>query len=71
MTKQERKVVVDSPFAISEVGVAHPAGLHPHDYVAAGWVGHDDVGELGGRVLGAGDDTSTVLGIQIPSEKLR
>ena len=29
VAEQEREVVVDAPLAVVEVGVAHPAGLHP------------------------------------------
>ena len=61
MAKQEWELIVDAALAVGEVGVAHPAGLHPHDHLAGAGIWDRDGRNLYRRTLGAGDHTSNLL----------
>ena len=61
MTEQEREFVVDPAVPVGQIGVAHPARLDAHNHVVRAWVGDDDVDQLDGSALAAGDDTLNLL----------
>src|SRR5699024_9073511 len=56
VAEQEGELVVDAAVAIGEVGVAHAGGLDVDDHVVWAGLGDHDVHELGGLLLGSGDD---------------
>ena len=56
MAEEERVSVLHVALLVGEVGVAHPAGLDPHDDVVRARLGDDDGGELYGLTLVAGND---------------
>ena len=53
--QEERELVVDAAVAVVQVGVAHPAGLHPDERLARPGVGHQDGLERHGGTLRPGD----------------
>ena len=57
MTEEKRELVVDPPFAVVEIGVTDPAGLHPHHGLARPGVGNHDGDERDRLALGHGDDS--------------
>ena len=61
MAEQERELVVDAALAVGQVGVAHPAGLHPHHHLARTRIWDRDRRDLDRLTLGTGNNTSNLL----------
>ena len=66
VAEQEGEVVVDAPFPVVEVGVAHAAGLHAHERFARAGVGHEHGLERDRRALGQGDDAAHLVCHRVP-----
>src|SRR5690606_8957085 len=62
VAEQEGEVVADAALLVVEVGVAHPAGLYPHDRLAGSRVGYDDRLDPHRLVLAACDHAAYFLG---------
>src|SRR5690606_8418124 len=67
VSEQERDLVVDATLTIGQVGVAHPARLHPHHHIVGPRVRDHDRDEFHRSTRSTGDDTSDVLGHDLSS----
>jgi len=61
VAEEERELVVDGPLPVVQVGVAHPAGLDPHQRLAGARIGDDDRLHLHRRSLGRRDHASHLM----------
>src|SRR5512132_960025 len=61
VAEQERELVVDRPFAVVQVGVADPAGLHPDQRLPGPRVGHQHGRQLDRCGLGPRDDSAHLV----------
>ena len=55
VAEQERELVVDPALAVGQVGVAHPARLHPHDHLTRARIRDRDRHDLHRRTLRPGN----------------
>ena len=65
VAQQIGELVADGAFAVVEVGVAHPAGLHAHQRLSRAGVGDEDRFDGDRSAGGPGDDSSGLVGHRV------